>query len=185
MNGERDKIQSIIKKQYTAIHPSVEWRFKRCRGYDNSMPVTARRVVPRLSEFSSKVVYPLYGLSDIRASSTHRVAAIQADLLTQLELAMSILKVVDRVKPLPVLDELGYQIERSMLAKSERGLVLATKRQSLEFLKSEVEERLDHLGSYGEGSGGRDRDVSSQAGSDSRCGLRETTRFRGQRPHDQ
>ncbi|MFV1979698.1 MAG: GAF domain-containing protein [Rhodothermia bacterium] len=142
-----DKIESIIKKQYTAIHPAVEWRFRDAAvRYLEAGPERKGHV--EVEPILFKGVYPLYGLSDIRGSSTHRVESIQTDLLTQLELAMSIVKAVDRVKPLPVLDELAYQIEKHA-REIRTGLSSGDEASVLEFIKSEVESRLDHLASYG------------------------------------
>ena len=93
-------------------------------------------------------VYPLYGLSDIRDSSTHRVESIQADLLTQLDLAMAVIKSVGRAKPLPVLAELSYQIEKHA-REIRTGLSSGDEASVVEFITTEVEARLRHLASYG------------------------------------
>jgi hypothetical protein len=61
---------------------------------------------------------------------------------------MSIVKAVDRVKPLPVLDELGYQIEKHA-REIRTGLSSGDEASVLEFVQSEVESRLEHLGSFG------------------------------------
>ena len=53
-------------------------------------------------------IYPLYGVSDIRGSSTHRNAAIQADLVAHLELARDILQLGYAYSPLPLLTALSF-----------------------------------------------------------------------------
>ncbi|MBI3635257.1 MAG: GAF domain-containing protein, partial [Candidatus Rokubacteria bacterium] len=78
------RVQAFIKERFTAIHPVVEWRF-----HDAAMNHMDRRRIgvgaesDELEPIVFDNVYPLYGLADIRGSSTHRARAIQADLLTQ------------------------------------------------------------------------------------------------------
>ncbi len=92
-------VQAIIKEKYTAIHPSVEWRFRKA-----ALRVIQQQNAGILSEIEPIVfegVYPLYGASDIRGSSTLRHAAIQADLVDHLNLVREIFLLAYRHKPLP------------------------------------------------------------------------------------
>src|SRR5262249_37076887 len=60
------RIQSIIKEQCTAIHPSVEWRFQQA-----ALRSIERRATTAGAEMESIVfrdVYPLYAATDIRGS---------------------------------------------------------------------------------------------------------------------
>jgi hypothetical protein len=140
------RIQTQIKERFTAIHPVVEWRFRKAvldaleRGGDP----TAADLEPIVFEH----VYPLYALSDIRGSSTQRAAAIQADLLTQLRLAGDVVGAAWEARRLPALGHLRYridqhagQIAQSLAAGDEVGVVT--------FLRAEVEPLLDHLASFG------------------------------------
>ncbi|MGH2575461.1 MAG: GAF domain-containing protein, partial [Ignavibacteria bacterium] len=82
-------IQAIIKEKCTAIHPSVEWRFRNAasdylrKGKDDAHD--------EMEEIVFDNVYPLYGLSDIRDSSRYRNAAIQADLIDNLNMAKDVI----------------------------------------------------------------------------------------------
>ena len=79
------RVQTEIKERFTAIHPVVEWRFRKA-----VLDELERAGNPSAAELQPIVfenVYPLYALSDIRGSSVQRERAIQADLLTQLALA--------------------------------------------------------------------------------------------------
>ena len=101
-----DRIQAFIKEKCTAIHPSVEWRFRKAvlTGLER-----LRGTASPLAEIEPIVfsdVYPLYGLSDIRGSSTQRAFSIQSDLLSQLSLARQVVRAAHDVRPLPALDEL-------------------------------------------------------------------------------
>src|SRR5882672_7873186 len=79
------RIQTAIKERFTAIHPVVEWRFRKAvmDGLERTGDAAAAELEPIVFEN----VYPLYALSDIRGSSVQRERAIQTDLLTQLALA--------------------------------------------------------------------------------------------------
>ncbi len=58
------------------------------------------------------MVLPLYGISDIRASFTGRNRFIQADLTEQLNLAIEVLARASEFKPMHVLDELTFRLEK-------------------------------------------------------------------------
>src|SRR4029434_10685875 len=74
------RIQTVINEQCTAIHPTVEWRFRRAvlNGFERQ-----RGTATALTELEPIVfegVYPLHGLADIRGASTARGGAVSADL---------------------------------------------------------------------------------------------------------
>jgi putative methionine-R-sulfoxide reductase with GAF domain len=141
------RVQTEIKERFTAIHPVVEWRFRKAvlDGLERTGDASAAELQPIVFEN----VYPLYALSDIRGSSVQRERAIQADLLTQLALAREVVDVAYKARRLPALDQLRYRLERhaeqirsSVAAGDEMGIVA--------FLRAEVESLFDHLGTFGE-----------------------------------
>jgi len=161
------RIQTVINEQCTAIHPTVEWRFRRAvlnsfeRHRDGAGGAT------ELEPIVFEGVYPLYGLADIRGSSTQRAQAIQADLITQLRLAKAVVESAREARSLPALDELAYridhrtaQIERTLTSSDEVGIVA--------FLRGEVESLLDHLGTFGPGT--RERITAYRQSLDGRLG---------------
>jgi len=79
-------MRNAIQQRFAKIHPAVEWRFAQ-EAERRSWGFTAEPII-----FTD--VYPLYGISDIRGSSNERNRAIQADLLTQFQLALDIVKVL-------------------------------------------------------------------------------------------
>jgi hypothetical protein len=102
------RLQAIIKEQCTAIHPSVEWRFRQA-----ALHWTEQRHRKGMTEMEPIVfnhVYPLYGISDIRSSSLQRSAGIQADLLEHLQLVQDILCMAHGYKPLPILDHIAHHV---------------------------------------------------------------------------
>jgi len=139
-------IQAVIKEQCTAIHPSVEWRFRQA-----AMHWLAQRtqgVAPQMQPIVFDNVYPLYGVSDIRGSSRLRNAAIQADLSEHLRLAHDILQVGYGNQPLPILDELAYHVGTLMM-QLEAGLGSGDEVTIIDFLQRDVEPLFEHMRDFG------------------------------------
>jgi hypothetical protein len=161
------RIQTVINEQCTAIHPTVQWRFRKAvlNAFERDRGGAA--VVTELEPIVFEGVYPLFGLADIRGSSTQRARAIQADLLDQLRLARAVIQSASETRPGPALDELAYRID-SRAAQIERGLNSSDDIGVIAFLRTEVEGLLDHLGTFG--AGVRDRIAAYRAGLDPRLG---------------
>jgi hypothetical protein len=95
-----NRVEAVIKEKCTAIHPVVEWRFRKAvvdsldrqQSGSASPPTEMERIV-----FPD--VYPLYAIADIRGSSTQRSWAIQSDLLAQLGLARDALRAAHAARP--------------------------------------------------------------------------------------
>ncbi|MBI3635846.1 MAG: GAF domain-containing protein, partial [Candidatus Rokubacteria bacterium] len=143
------RVQAFIKERFTAIHPVVEWRFR-----DAAMNHMDRRRIgvgaesDELEPIVFDNVYPLYGLADIRGSSTHRARAIQADLLSQLRLARAAVDVAHRARALPALHQLLYRVDRHA-ERIAAGLHTGDEVQALAFLRGDVESLFDHLAGFG------------------------------------
>ena len=107
----RNKVDAIIMEKCTAIHNSVQWRFqKAAKKYLMAREQGLTDV--EMEPIVFKDVYPLFGMSDIRASSVHRNIAIQADLITQLEMAQQIILKAKSLKEFPILDEINFRIDK-------------------------------------------------------------------------
>jgi len=144
-----NRVQAIIKEKATAIHPTVEWRFRQAvldaieRRRDHTMDTQAE-----MDPIVFPDVFPLYGLADIRGSSTQRALAIQSDLLAQLRLAAGVIDQAHRAKLLPALDELRYRIAKHA-AQIERGLKSGDEVGVINFLRADVERLFGHLETFG------------------------------------
>jgi hypothetical protein len=140
------RVQAVIKEKCTAIHPSVEWRFR--RAVLDSIEEHEGEEATELEPIVFRDVYPLYAASDIRGSSVQRNVAIQADLGAHLRLALAVVEAARAARPLPILDETAYRIERharqiaQVLASGDEVAVLA-------FLRQQVEPLFDHLAGFG------------------------------------
>lgn len=89
----KNKLQAIIQKEYTSLHPSVEWRFleEAKKMFFNHLGGEAYS--PK--EVIFKNVYPLYAQCDIKSSSIHRNQAQQQDLIEQSENLISIFEKIN------------------------------------------------------------------------------------------
>jgi hypothetical protein len=137
-----DKVRAIIQQECTAIHSTVEWRFREAasemlnnsgKGEFNSMdPIIFPDVVP------------IYGASDIRNSSIERNKAIQKDLSEHLSLVKTVLIQGMRSKDMPLLNNLAYKIEKHMHTVSA-GLKAGDEVSILDFIHKEIEPVFNHL----------------------------------------
>ena len=76
-------LDRVVKENFTALQPSVEWKFseeawKYIRGREKNTGADMQTV-------TFDAVYPLYGMIDVRNSSSERSRCIQNDLLNQLQ----------------------------------------------------------------------------------------------------
>jgi GAF domain-containing protein len=139
------KIQAVIKEEFTAIHPSVEWRFQRA----------ALHHIQHKEEGASGIepivfhqVYPLFGVSDIRRSSDHRNAAIQADLIEHCRLAKEILQLAYEHRPLPILAAFSHRIDKHIKGL-KIGLNAGDEATKPFFIQQVIEPIFDQLASFG------------------------------------
>lgn len=106
----RNRVQNMIMGKYTAIHPSVEWRFREAAR--NMIQQQERGDPADVEPIVFEEVYPLYASTDIRGSSVHRNEAIQEDLLDHLSLAEDILMAAQEEEPLAIFYHLLARIAR-------------------------------------------------------------------------
>jgi len=139
LNYEVDK---VIKKNFTAIQPSVEWKFTE---------TALNYIVKRHTKEDSKIdrinfddVYPLYAAIDIRNSSTERSHAIQSDILEQLEMAKVIVQKIQAQIPFPLLQEMTLKLDQHINAASD---VLESEEELIirEFMTGQVASVFHHL----------------------------------------
>ena len=144
--GREDRIRSVIKERYTAIHPAVEWRFRDAAAHILGIADHPDHADQEEIVFSD--IYPLYGLTDIRGSSDARARAIQADLATQIEGARAVVEAAAQARSLPALGELGYRLGQ-LTARVDEGVISEDESQVLSFLAAEVEPLMDQLAGFG------------------------------------
>lgn len=142
LDEQEDRIQSLIKKKYTAIHPVVEWKFRRA-AIDH---ITDDAADPHAewASVSFDGVIPMYGMSDIRGSSMYRARTVQEDLADQLGLALSVIISASAVRPLPSLDEIGYRLAKH-IDRVQEGLRSGDEGSLVAMLHDEVEPLFDEF----------------------------------------
>ena len=132
------RVQRLIQKNFTSIHPAVAWKFQR----EATHAMLERSGT--LGEVIFENVWPLYAVSDVRNSSTHRSQAILSDLLDQLEQGHGIVAAAKEALTLPLLDELEWRIrgQRELLGD---GLNAGDEISVLNFLRRELEPAFGEL----------------------------------------
>ncbi len=147
LNDLESNIEKLIKEKCTAIHPSVEWRFRKAafRHFEELHQGRDTEMEPIVF----KNVYPFYSVADIRGSTDIRNMAIRKDLAKHLMLAM---KVVDGAKasnPMLILQELATRII-NMQERIEEGVTTDSELSVMYFLSKEVEPVFDFLKIFSE-----------------------------------
>ncbi len=137
------RIQAVIKEKFTAIHPTMEWRFNDA----------ARRLLAqhedgnRSAEMEPIVfedVYPLHGSCDIRGSSVARNEAVQGDLIEHLTLAKQVLKKASEYQALPILDELTFYVTKN-LRRLRQGIISGDEVSIYDSLRTQAEPLFEYL----------------------------------------
>lgn len=136
------KLQALIKEEYTAIHPSVEWRF--AQAALNKMDKQAKGEIADSEPIVFNNVYPIYGQSDVRGSSVIRNTVIQADLIEQLNLAKKALQEVKNQKNLKIAEEIIFRIDKSIRSISDK-IGSGDETTVLYFIKNEIEPLIIHF----------------------------------------
>ncbi|MEC7987054.1 MAG: GAF domain-containing protein, partial [Myxococcota bacterium] len=140
--GEHERMMSVIKQTCTAIHPSVEWRFQEMAR--NYLKQLEREEIPYPEPVVFKQVIPLFGVSDIRSSSSKRNEAIRSDLAYQLRLAADVIHTAEKSYSRPVFDELGYRIRKHQRSIGH-GLKSGDETRIYMFLRNVVESAFGEL----------------------------------------
>ncbi len=141
-----NRVQRTIREEYTAIHPSVEWRFRKAAIRLLEAERTGDDSIPEPIAFRD--VYPLFNVTDIRGSSTARNDAIQQDLIDQLVEARNVVETARQTRPLAILANLTYRIDTS-IASLQKGMNAGDESTVLHFIRTEIESLFDHLATFG------------------------------------
>ncbi|MGJ8745336.1 GAF domain-containing protein [Polaribacter sp.] len=140
---ERQNIlEATIQENYTSIHSAVKWRFYEAA--EKYFVASENDKNAKLDEIVFNDVYPLFGQSDIKGSSVARNKAIKEDLITQLTLAISVLKDACKSEKLSIYDELMYRVS-TYLIEVKKGLNAGDEVNILNFLKREIYPVFKHI----------------------------------------
>ncbi|QGK72647.1 GAF domain-containing protein [Flavobacterium sp. SLB02] len=129
------QVEAIIQREYTTIHPSVYWKFKKesQNYFQNNNPIKDYI----FKEIVFKNVYPLYGQIDIKGSSEHRNETVKTDLKSQLT---TLLEIFDNQKPnanLVLLEQRKFELE-SLRNELDFPLKADTEQQIQRYIEEEI-----------------------------------------------
>lgn len=136
------QIDKMIKEQFTAVQPSVEWKFTEA-AY-NFIIQKQQGKDPKPERIAFESVYPLYGAIDIRNSSVERSQSIQLDFIEQLQMAAAIIKKAQASMPFPLLQEVQFKIDKHISSASD--VLLSDEETTIhDFLQNQVTSIFKHL----------------------------------------
>lgn len=117
---KNNQIEAIIQREYTTIHDSVVWKFRNeAEKYFNA---SLSRKIYNLKQISFKNLTPLFGFSDIRASSEKRFSLMKEDLNDQLKCLHEIFTMInsDSEKYILALEIFENELENEIKADTEQ-----------------------------------------------------------------
>ncbi len=104
----QNQIEAVIQKEYTAIHPSVYWKFrKEAQKHLTSLEQSKEYI---LKEIVFKEVYPLFGEIDIKGSSEHRNHTVKQDLTKQINTLIEIIQNFKSQTNLVILEQRLFEL---------------------------------------------------------------------------
>lgn len=104
----QNQIEAIIQREYTAIHPSVYWKFKKEAQKYFQIQAPNKDYIFKAIVF--KEVYPLYGQIDIKSSSNHRNETVKQDLKSQISQLIAILEHLTANNKLQLLEQRKFEL---------------------------------------------------------------------------
>lgn len=137
----QNQIDAIIQKEYTAIHPSVYWKF-RDEASLHTLDKNSRDLP--FKEIVFKEVYPLYGQIDIKGSSVARNRAIERDLTEQMNLLLDLLRFISKELKLPVIYQNIFELE-AMEQELSQSLKADTESSVQSYILNEIHPLLEHF----------------------------------------
>lgn len=138
----QNQIEAIIQKEYTTIHPSVYWKFKReAKNYFQNNSISKEY---SLKEIVFKEVFPLYGQIDIKGSSEHRNETLKTDIKNQLIRILNILEQIKSNSNLLIIEQRKYEIQQ-LIEEIKAPLKTDTEQQIHHFIENEIHPILNSL----------------------------------------
>ncbi|MBE9585205.1 GAF domain-containing protein [Mucilaginibacter sp. JRF] len=136
-------IDVILKDKFTALQPSVQWKFNEVAlTYLRGLKTSDR--IPTIDTVVFEDMYPLFGAIDIRNSTIERNVALQEDLKQLLNVLGDTLKTVKEHVDMSLIDKLLYNVQEWKIRISE--YTNANDEVMLRaFLDTEVDPLLKHI----------------------------------------
>lgn len=138
-----NRLEAIIREQYTALHPSVEWRFMQA-AY-NLLQQREAGEMGQAEPVAFEDVYPFYAQADIVDSSNLRNHAIQSDLVATLTSAREMLLRTAEMLHFPLANKVLLGLDKE-LAHLREFFNSSDETRVLEYLRYQVHPLLEQLG---------------------------------------
>lgn len=110
----KSKIERVIKRKFTSLQPSVQWKFNEAAWNYIKAKQASATATAEIETISFKDVYPLYGAIDIRDSTTARNLAVKEDSAVLLRVCSNVLFEIKKHYQLTLIDELIYECNKWM-----------------------------------------------------------------------
>ncbi len=131
-----NRIEAIMREHFTAIHPSVEWRFIDA-AYQIMKQIELGVEARTLPQIVLEKVFPMYAQADIVSSSLTRNQAIRKDFTINLQLLEQLLLIAIEKLDYPLLEQYLYETRRRLNLLQDE-LQANDEQQLMEFLLQEV-----------------------------------------------
>lgn len=132
----QNQIEAVIQKEYTAIHSSVYWKFRReAQKYIRTTGNQSKDYI--FKEIVFKEVYPLFGQIDVKGSSEHRNESVVQDLRIQLETLVGIIESMKSQANLMILEQRKFELQ-SYLTQLESPLKADTEQIIQRYIETEI-----------------------------------------------
>lgn len=136
------QVDKVIKENFTAIQPAVEWKFTQA-AFKHIITKKAGKD-GKIEPISFDNVHPLYGAIDIRNSSVERMQVIQLDLIDQLQLVKNVVKKALSEMKFPLLEEIEFRTGKYIDSVTDI-LLSEDELEVYSFLQNEVVEIFNHI----------------------------------------
>jgi len=137
-----NEVQGIIKEKCTAVHPSVEWKFRKATLQYISDSISDEQA--ELAPIIFKNVYPLYGIADVRGSTNARNNAIQKDLDDHLKYARNVIELVAKERDMLIFEQLLERIEEER-SRIKQSLASGDELSIVRFIQKDIEGIFAHV----------------------------------------
>ena len=107
-----NRIEAIMREQYTSLHSSIEWRFTEAAFNILERQEAGESDQPEVISFQE--VYPLYGQADIVGSSRLRNAAIYQDLQDNIRAGRFFLDMAQQIIDFPLIRQVILRMEKHL-----------------------------------------------------------------------
>ncbi|WP_419868774.1 GAF domain-containing protein [Chryseobacterium sp. CT-SW4] len=139
---KNNQIEAIIQREYTTIHDSVVWKFRReAEKYFNA---SLSKRIYSLGQITFKTLTPLFGFSDIRSSSEKRFYLMLEDLNQQIDCLYEVFSLTNSnsEKYILALDIFKAELQKDIKADTEQRFQRLLRENIHPFLRTKLDSKI-------------------------------------------